>query len=65
MCGKVSACFFPRDQRETFASATVRAVMFTMRRTVALAVRMCTGLATPSNMGPMAMLPPAAVLSRL
>ena len=37
------------------ASATVKAVMFTMRRTVALAVSMCTGLAAPSSTGPMAM----------
>ena len=37
----------------------------TQLRTVVLAVRMCTGLAAPSSTGPMAMLPPAAVLSRL
>lgn len=52
-------------QRAAFASATVSAVMLTMRRTVVLAVRMWTGLAAPSSTGPMAMLPPAAVLSRL
>jgi len=62
---KVGACFFPKSQRVVLASATVSAVMFTMRRTVALAVRMCTGFATPSSTGPIAMLPPAAVLSRL
>jgi len=53
------------DQRCALASATVKAVMLTMRRTVVLGVRMCTGLAAPSSTGPMAMLPPAAVLSRL
>ena len=53
------------DQRCALASATVRAVMLTMRRTVVLGVRMCTGLAAPRSTGPMAMLPPAAVLSRL
>src|SRR4051794_1852753 len=47
------------------ASATVSAVMLTMRRTVADGVRMCTGLAAPSNTGPIAMPPPAAVFSRL
>ena len=52
-------------QRAALASATVRAVMFTMRRTVADGVRMLTGLAAPSSTGPMAMPPPAAVLSRL
>ncbi len=53
------------DQRWAFASATVSAVMLTMRRTVVLGVRMCTGLAAPSSTGPMAILPPAAVFSRL
>ena len=51
--------------RTALASATVSAVMLTMRRTVVLAVRMWTGLAAPRSTGPMAMLPPAAVLSRL
>ena len=36
-----------------------------MRRTVADGVSTCTGLAAPSSTGPMAMPPPAAVLSRL
>ena len=36
-----------------------------LRRTVVLAVSTCTGLAAPSRTGPTAMLPPAAVLSRL
>src|SRR3982751_3416049 len=54
-----------RDQRAAFASATVSAVMLTMRRTVADGVRMCTGFAAPSSTGPIAMPPPAAVLSRL
>ena len=53
------------DQRAAFASATVSAVMLTMRRTVADGVRMCTGLAAPSNTGPIAIPPPAAVFSRL
>ena len=49
-----------------FAEAAVkRAVVTAARRTVVLAVRICTGLAAPSNTGPTAMLPPAAVLSRL
>jgi hypothetical protein len=39
--------------------------MLMMRRTVAVAVRICTGLAEPSSMGPMVMPSPAAVLSRL
>ena len=52
-------------QRAALASATVRAVIFTIRRTVALGVRMCTGSDAPSRTGPMAMPPPAAVLSRL
>ena len=52
-------------QRPACTSETVTAVMLTMRRTVALAVRMCTGLLAPSRIGPMAMPPPAAVLSRL
>ena len=36
-------------QRAALASATVSAVMLTMRRTVADGVRMCTGLAAPSR----------------
>jgi hypothetical protein len=52
-------------QRAAFASATVSAVMLTMRRTVADGVRMCTGCAAPSSTGPIAMPPPAAVFSRL
>ena len=52
-------------QRTALASATVSAVMLTIRRTVAEGVRMCTGLAAPSSTGPMAMPPPAVVLSRL
>jgi hypothetical protein len=61
---KVSASCLNSAYLAAFASATVRAAMFTIRRTVVLAVRMCTGLAAPSSTGPMAMLPPAAVLSR-
>lgn len=56
---------FLSDQRAALASATVSAVMLTMRRTVADGVRMCTGLAAPSSTGPIAMPPPAAVFSRL
>jgi hypothetical protein len=51
--------------RTALASATVRAVIFTMRRTVALGVKMWTGLAAPRRTGPMAILPPAAVFKRL
>ena len=54
-----------RLQRAALASATVRAVMLTTRRTVADGVRMCAGLAAPSSTGPIAMPPPAAVFSRL
>ena len=54
-----------KTQRLALASATVKAVILTMRRTVVLAVSTCTGLAAPSSTGPMAILPPAAVLSRL
>ena len=46
-------------------STTVSAVMLTMRRTVADGVRMCTGLATPSRIGPSVTPPPAAAFSRL
>ena len=38
--------------RSTLASTTVSAVMLTMRRTVADGVRMCTGCAAPSRIGP-------------
>ena len=55
----------PAVQRIALASATVNAVMLTMRRTVAEGVRMCTGWAAPSSTGPMAMPPPAVVFSRL
>lgn len=47
------------------ASITVSAAMFTIRRTVALDVRMFTGALTPSRNGPTATLLPASVLSRL
>src|SRR5476651_266734 len=47
------------------ASATTSAVRLTMARTVADAVSTCTGLAAPSSIGPIVMLLPAAVLSRL
>src|SRR5882672_7181816 len=50
--------------RLEFASRTTSAVMLMMRRTVAEGVRMCTGLAAPSRIGPIATLFPAAVLSR-
>ena len=53
------------DQRLETASTTHSAVMFTMRRTVADGVRMCTGRAQPSSTGPTAMPLPAAVFSRL
>ena len=58
-------CMSGRCQRAALASATVSAVMFTIRRTVADGVSTCTGSAAPSSTGPMAMPPPAAVLSRL
>ena len=54
-----------RFQRGVLTSTTVMAVMLTMRRTVELEVRMCTGAFAPSRNGPTATLPPAAVLSRL
>src|SRR6266702_6754471 len=47
------------------ASATTSAVMLTIARTVADAVSTCTGFAAPSSIGPIVMLLPAAVLSRL
>ena len=40
--------------------ATARAEMFTSRRTVALGVRMCTGFAVPSRIGPTVMPSPWA-----
>ncbi len=43
-------CSWPRG---ALASATASAVMLTMRRTVAEGVRMCTGRAAPSRIGPM------------
>ena len=52
-------------QRSALASATVMAVMLTMRRTVAEGVRMHTGLAAPSRTGPSAMLLPAATFNKL
>src|SRR5881628_1040352 len=55
-------CSCPRG---AFAPATVTAVMLTTRRTVADGVRMCTGRAAPSRIGPMVTPPPPAVLSRL
>jgi hypothetical protein len=51
--------------RTAVASATSNAVMLTIRRTVADAVSTCTGWAAPSSIGPIAMLLPAAVFSRL
>ena len=39
--------------------------MFTSRRTLADGVRMCTGRAAPSRIGPIVTPPPAAVFSRL
>ena len=53
------------SQPGRLASMTVSAAMLTMRRTVALEVRMFTGALAPSRKGPTATLPPAAVLSRL
>src|SRR3954468_5839328 len=57
-----SVCSWPRG---ALASATASAVMLTMRRTVAEGVRMCTGRAAPSRIGPTVTPPPAAVLRRL
>ncbi len=48
-----------------FASITVNAAIFTIRRTVALEVRIFTGALTPNRNGPTATLLPASVLSRL
>src|SRR5258706_15073827 len=50
---------------KALASTTVSAVMLTMRLTVAEEVRICTGRAAPSRIGPMVMPSPAAVFSRL
>src|SRR5690606_15347617 len=51
--------------RGVLASSTVSAAILTMRRTVELDVRICTGALTPSRNGPTATLPPAAVFSKL
>jgi len=53
------------DQRSDIASMTHSAVMLTIRRTVADAVRMCTGLAQPNRIGPIATPLPEAVFNRL
>ncbi len=53
------------DHGERLASTTVSAVMLTMRRTVAAAVKICAGAAQPSRIGPIATLLPAADLSKL
>ena len=45
--------------RCTLTSTTVSAVMLTIRRTVADGVRMCTGFAMPSRIGPSVTPPPA------
>src|SRR6185369_2829742 len=55
-------CSCPRG---ALASATASAVMLTMRRTVAEGVRICTGRAAPSRIGPMVTLSEEAILSRL
>src|SRR5260221_3055685 len=47
------------------ASSTASAVMLMMRRTVAVGVRMCTGLAAPSRIGPTVMPAPPTTFSRL
>src|SRR3954468_21233038 len=47
------------------ASRTESAVMFTMRRTVLVGVRMCAGRAAPSRIGPTVMPSPATTLSAL
>ncbi len=47
------------------ASAAVSAVRLTMRRTVAVVVITCTGLAAPRRIGPMVMPSPPIILSRL
>ena len=47
------------------ASATASAVMLTMRRTVALGVKMCTGRAAPSSTGPTVTPWPPVIFSTL
>src|SRR5260221_4762327 len=47
------------------ASTTQRAAMLMMRRTVAVGVRMCTGLAAPSRIGPTGIPAPPTTLRRL
>jgi len=47
------------------ASTTAKAVIFTIRRTVADGVKMCTGLAQPSKIGPIATPLPAVTFKRL
>src|SRR5690606_10137329 len=49
----------------TLASTTVTAVILTIRRTEEVDVMMCTGARAPNRKGPIATLPPAAVLSRM
>ena len=51
--------------RGALASATASAVMLTMRRTVADGVRMCTGRAAPSRIGPMVTPPPRGGLQQV
>src|SRR4029078_8170161 len=51
--------------RSVVQSTTVSAVMLTIRRTVADGVRMFTGLATPSRIGPSVTPEPDAAFSRL
>src|SRR5690606_37459304 len=51
--------------RGVFASRTVSAAMLTIRRTVELDVRICTGAFAPNRNGPTATLPPAAVFNKL
>src|SRR5574340_831283 len=51
--------------RNWFASTTDSAVMFTRRRTVAVGVRICTGLAEPRSIGPTVTPSPPLTLSRL
>jgi hypothetical protein len=54
-----------RSRDAVLQAALGRAVMLMMRRTVVDGVSTCTGRAAPNNTGPIAMPPPAAVLSRL
>src|SRR6185503_1564903 len=51
--------------RLSCASTTATAGMLMMRRTVALGVRMCTGRAAPSRIGPMVMPAPPTTFRRL